>query len=210
MEHLPKYVGSIDIETKGVDANAFILSIGAAMFETSTLRLMDRVEYIIDPSDASQRNRSVSHRTMQWWAMAGKGPQYPTMEARNITWGGTSNLPHALKMLDEFVGGFVTDRGSARIAMKGPDFDFVILRNALDENGWGRASITPSMLDSARTVENLRRALQLPRPDCSHLADRTPYKKLIEHTALSDALTEGYEAAFMYQRLGQLSKELAV
>ena len=208
MDSIPQYVGGIDIETKGVEASAFILSIGAAVFETRSLRLMDRIEYTIDPSDKNQRNRSVSNGTMMWWANAGKGDRYPSLEAKEITWGGNSNLPYALKMLDEFINGFVTDRGRPFFAMKGPDFDYNILRNAYSENGWGRIALLPSMLDSARTSERYRRAAQIPRLDTSHLADKLPRKKIIEHTALSDAVIEGYENAFMYRLLQRVGEEL--
>lgn len=208
MDSIPYYVGGVDIETKGVDANTFILSIGAAMFETKSLRLLDRIEYIMDPNDKAQRNRTTTMRTMRWWAQAGKGPEFPSLEARNVNWAGTHTLPYALSKLEEFLNSFSTNGIGPILTMKGPDFDSVILRNAYDENGWSRIAMTPSRLDSSRTAERYRKAAQIPRLDVSHLADKLPRGKVIEHTAVSDAAIEGYENAFMYRLMQRVAKEL--
>ena len=210
MESIPYYVGGIDIETKGVDADAFILSIGAAMFETRSLRLLDRIEYIMKPDDPAQKKRTSSPGTLKWWGMAGRGPGYPSLEARDICWNGTSTLPYALEKLEEFMASFTNEHGGALVTMKGPDFDFNILRNAYSENGWKRVTMRPSLLDSARTTERLRIAAGIPRLDISHLADKLPRGKIIEHTAVCDAAIEGYESAFMYQLMHRVRKEIAL
>lgn len=210
MDSIPCYVGGIDIETKGVESDAFILSIGAAMFETRSLRLLDRIEYIMAPDDMAQKSRTSSPGTLKWWGMAGRGNSYPSLEARDVCWSGRDTLPHALDMLDEFLASFTTDRGGPIITMKGPDFDYNILRHAYCENGWKRTALRPSLLDSARTTERLRIAAGIPKLDISHLADRLPRGKIIEHTAVCDAAIEGYENAFMYRLMQRVGKEIAL
>ena len=108
----------VDIETFSQRVNAAPASIGAVIFDTEKLEIVDRFYVNIDIKSSKEYGLHISRDTLDWWA---KRPK----EVFQSLLKDPQSLPDALDMCSEFF------RKSGNIVWAhGGNFDFPILANA--------------------------------------------------------------------------------
>ena len=205
---IPLQCGAIDVETMGVETDAVILSISGAFFNVLTLKPVSCMNVNIKSDDPEQARRSISEQTMKWWEEAGQ-PGKPSILARQIAFSGNMSLSKALGVMKAFLDGLPKVRGTYTIAMKGPDFDYPILKSAISdvadrENKLKYTKLWGGDLDSSRTIERMCDMMDIPpigktefRLNCVRSGPSD------EHISSVDAAMEAYVAARTYH-LGYL------
>jgi hypothetical protein len=194
---IPRYTVGADIETKDTEASAYLLSVGAVMFDNYTLKPVSVLNVTFDPEDPEQASRTSSPQTLDWWA--GRGEGHPTQLAHDMTWHGRTTFNEGMKQVDSYFRSL--PYGKFAMPMKGPDFDYVILRHALRQLGMYRTPLHARPLDSSRTVERVNHGLEIPPISDIEIQRFWNYPERIPHVAVYDAGYEGYETARMYHCL---------
>lgn len=199
--NIPKYTIGTDIETKDVAETAYILSIGVVIFNNYTLSVVGSLRVDFDPDDPEQSERTVSENTMEWWGNAhGDGcNRYPSLIAHSIAFGGKTKFNDGMSQYAKFLAQLPKD-GKHVTPMRGPDFDYPILKHALRQTGNYKAPLYASPLDSHRTVERILEALDVPKINDSEVK-RYWKGPPMPHVAIYDGALEGYETARMYHIL---------
>lgn len=210
MNVIPKYAGGIDIETKGTNPDCQILSIAVSLFEVSTMKLAGQFNEFCAPNDETQVKRTFDEHTLDWWANPANDPTRPSAECRRITFGGRKTLFDVLGELDNWLRSFGVTFDQLVLACKGPDFDFVVIDNALKMFNIRHFRLYARQMDSTRTIERFQTILKMPSVSVALLDKLSPYGKHIPHTSICDANLEGWEAARMFHVLGQIGNELEI
>lgn len=196
---LPTVVIGVDVETKSMRADAYIVSLGMAAWDVATMRLIATHYQTIDPED--EKAKAIFHEdpgTMAWWRGEGDDPTYsPSREAYKDTFSGTMKMPEALWGAYRFLEKFKTYR--ATMTMRGPDFDAPILMNAFKQCDVPTSILRRfSMLDSDRTAERIMHAFGLEPNYPVESQHWTRGKDAYLHQAGWDAAREGYITARIY------------
>lgn len=150
----------LDLETLSTEPNAAIVQIAAVAANGETFNVY------IDPKDAERAGLHVSTETISWW-------NSQPAEIRNVVMGGTTSLQDAI---EQFIQWALELAPTSQLYLwsKGQDFDFPILRNAIE-------LFTEYPFDF-RNHRDLRTAM--------HLTGTEASKPLKAHDALSDALAQ--------------------
>lgn len=210
MNIIPKFAGGLDIETKGTEPNCQVLSVSVALFEVATMKLVGHFNEFCAPNDETQLKRTWTEHTLDWWANAGKDPTKPSEECRRITFSGRKTLFDVLGELDNWLRSFGVTFDQLVLACKGPDFDFVVLDNALKMFNIRHFRLYARQMDSTRTIERFQTILKMPPVSVALLDKLSPYGKHIPHTSICDANLEGWEAARMFNVLGKITSEIEI
>lgn len=210
MNVIPKYAGGLDIETKGTKINCKILSVSVSLFEVATMRPVGQFNEFCHPNDETQRNRTEDTRTLDWWANPAWDPNGPTAECRAITFGGKRTLFDVLSDLETWLRSFDVTFDQLVMSCKGPDFDFVILDDAIKMFNMRHFRLYARQMDSTRTIERFQTILNMPAVSKELLDKLSPYGKHIPHTSICDANLEGWEAARMFHVLGNISSSIEI
>lgn len=197
---IPKYTLGIDIETKNVTADSYILAIGAVLKNNYTLKTIACLNLEFDANDPEQANRTESDFTIRWWNTRGEEPKFPSQAAYDRTWTGTITFLQGMELFDKFMRQLPRD-GDIVLPMRGPDFDYVILKDALRDAGISRTPMYARALDSHRTIERVLEALEIPPISQAEHEQMVWKKEPLPHVAIYDAAIEGYETARMYHLL---------
>jgi hypothetical protein len=201
----PTVVVGLDVETKALVPNSYILSVGLAAYDIKTLRCVEFAEFVFDPNDPEQITRAIDKNTIEWWHNhQDNNPRYPTKAVFEHTWGGTLPFSTGMSKLASILRPY-SKRDDVVMPMRGPDFDMPILINALQETGNRKGALYARNLDSHRTVEKVIASLELPALTEKEVIANIGEIKL--HTAGFDAAVEAYDTARMYHGL-HLIKEL--
>lgn len=196
---IPNIVIGADGETKSMRSDAYLLAVGFAGWDVTTLRYIGGYYQTIDPND--EKAKSIFHEdpgTMAWWRGEGDNPAYaPSPEAYKEAFSGTMKMPEALwgayRWLETFRDKVCT------ITMRGPDFDSPIMMNAFLQCDVPTSILRRfSMLDSDRTAERIMHALGLVPDYQAESHNWTRGKDAYLHHAGFDACREGYITARMY------------
>lgn len=198
---LPRYTLGLDVETKDTAETSYLLAIGAVLYDNYALKFITSFRIAFDPNDPEQEDRTESESTITWWqSHMGEGDdRTPSDIAYDLAWGGTTKFSVGMEAFVKFMRQLPKD-GEIAIPMKGPDFDYPILRNALLYAG-NDYRIHARPLDSSRTVERVCHSLELPVIKDEELRIFWKGPKRMPHVAVWDAGYEGYEAARMYYAL---------
>lgn len=210
MNIIPKFAGGLDIETKGTNPDCQILSISVALFEVATMKLAGQFNEFCSPTDETQNKRSYDERTLDWWANPAQDPTKPSEECRRITWGGRKTLFDVLGELDNWLRSFGVTFDQLVLSCKGPDFDFVVIDNALKTFNIRHFRLYARQMDSTRTIERFQTILKMPPVSMELLDKLSPYGKHIPHVSICDANLEGWEAARMFNVLGKITSEIEI
>ena len=117
----------LDVETLSTAPDAVILEIGAVCFDPHTGELGPELNVEIGMREADNRLRGVDPETWAWWAeRMKKGQDMPGMYGGFSLWTG-------LHMLKEFLDDQMEIRSAREVWAWGSDFDFPILKHALDD-----------------------------------------------------------------------------
>ena len=174
----------IDIETLDVSVTSVILAIGAVAFNPRGNGLEGEPTFHTTISRKTQRDRSVSQQTVEWW-------QQQSEEARASVFGGDllplhmalTNLTHWINRLQPTC---------TRVWAKSPDFDCAILTHACKSNNL----IWPFKFWEARCVRTI---IELAYPEGDFPIMKTEGPK---HDALTDAKKQALEVQHAYHILG--------
>lgn len=203
MSNIPEYVIGFDVETKDTLPTAKVLSLSGACIRVKDMQLVSCFDYIIDPNDASQVNRTESYATLQWHKNFGPERFKPTQRAYDITWGGHLTLDKSLKNIINELKAY--KKSNHVITSCGPDFDMVILQDLARYYGM-RYDIRYSVYDSVRTAKRGLDALGLPYMT-DELLEAFPLLKDedLRHTSRFDSLEEALITARYYNVLDSLN-----
>lgn len=194
LDKITQYVLGIDIETKGTSKDAYILSISYCLIDVWTLKVIECFNVAFDPNDPGQAHRTYSNGTMRWWDEADDSdPTKPSLMARNIAWSGTTPWNDGM---NSFLKSMVQINRNYDyvIPMRGPDFDAVILEDAVKDFNFKRV-LYPRRYDSHRTVERVGKLL----PDINEAEYKRVWKKEPNlHESAFDSAIEAYDTARMY------------
>lgn len=119
----------IDIETMGTDPSAAILTIGVCIFDPygkdteSSITDDRKFNVVISLEDNQNQGRTLDANTVMWWLRQSKEAQ------TSLNVGDITNLKNALTQYKTFISS--QNAKVTRIWAKSPDFDVVIMRNAL-------------------------------------------------------------------------------
>lgn len=203
---IPKYVAAIDAETKGIQNNAFILSIAMTIFEVSSGTLVDSVYTIIDPLDPSQAERTTTESTLYWWSMAGYDPKFAPMQSYQETFSGNSTLKEALLKVEGLFQKYRFNLNDMPVSMKAPEFGYALLKSAIAHVGIERFPLIQRCLDSSRTVNRVGKMLGLAEAPIEQLRAISPNGRFYPHIAICDALEVGLNSARLYAFIGKLQQ----
>ena len=143
----------LDLETMSTADNAAIVQIAAVAFSGSPPLEFNTY---IDPED-SKKYGEVSSETMDWW-----NGQDPVI--RNKVFGGKATLESALISFENFLREVSNhDLKNLRIYCRGPEFDWVILRNAY-HTCLGHFPFHYQSPQSSRTVDDIADSLGVEIP----------------------------------------------
>jgi len=197
---IPRYTVGTDVETKDVKESSYLLSIGEVLFDNWTLKVIGVFHVTFNPNDPEQAHRTVSDRTMDWWMNRSDPSVFPTQAAYDFTWSGTMGFKQGMDLYAKNLFQMPKDGAVVR-AMRGPDFDFPILKSCLRDTQNYRAPLYASPLDSHRTVERVLESLDIPPLTENEITSFWRGGQPIPHVAVYDAGLEGYETARMYHIL---------
>lgn len=204
---IPRYVASLDLETRDFEPSAYILAAGIAVFDVQAMQRVDQAEWLMGPNDTTQANRTIGSDTDDWWAFSGTDPKYPSLQARDHNWQVAN--PIALKdccdQLEAFLAKYDRQKWDMPIAMRGPDFDYVIMRHAVRQLGYERYPLLMRMMDSSRTIDRFYAAVDLPQASGFTLAQICPGGQYHKHIALHDAIEEAFHSARYYNFLSRIA-----
>lgn len=199
---IPEYVIGFDVETKDVLPSAKVLSLSGACIRVSDMQLCSVFDYLIDPNDPSQANRSESYSTLKWHENTGPERFKPSEKSKEITWSGHHTMDQVLKRV---IGELKAYKKSNHVITScGPDFDMTILQDLARYYGINY-DIRYSIYDSVRTAKRGLDALGLPyiTPDLMEkyaiLQDED-----LRHTSKFDAVEEAVITARYYNVLMSL------
>lgn len=200
------FAGAIDVECKATTSKSAVLEIALTIFNVFDLRMVDSIDILIDPNDPTQANRLVMEDTLAWWRREGNPDFAPSQEAIDHVWNTKTcrTLPEAMQMFENFLSKYQKNLNNIRFGMKGPDFDFPIIKDALEHVGITRTNLRFSRLDSVRTMDVVNSELGIPPVDPKILDALSPLGKHVPHTAICDAIEEGYQLARFYNLIGRL------
>jgi len=196
---IPRYTLGLDIETKDVVPSSYILAIGAVLYDNHTLKVIATWRIDFDPNDPEQGNRTVCERTVDWWNTRKPGNAFPSQQAYDLTWNGTTKFKDGMQQFAKYMNENPRN-GVTVVPMRGPDFDYVILRDALKDAGINYR-MPARNLDSHRTVERVISALGIPPASENEVQRWWKGPEPLHHVAVFDAAWEGYETARMYHIL---------
>lgn len=196
--NIPRWTLGLDVETKDVIAPAYLLAIGGVLIDNYTLKAHSTLNVTLNPNDPEQAHRTTADFTIKWWETRGD-MRYPSQEAYDQTWGGTLSFSEGMGLFDKFMRTLPKD-GEMVIPMRGPDFDYPILKDACRNLGL-RTPLYGRPLDSHRTVERVCMALEMPPISESEWAVVYKGRPFTPHIAVDDAAHEAYETARMYHFL---------
>lgn len=201
MIKFPEHVNGIDIETKAATNDAFIISIGMVTYRTRDLKMEASLNLCIDPECPiqTQLGREVTEATMDWWLPTNPNKWSPSKEARDWSWGGKMHTDQAISLVGKYLRECKKDPTMVH-TMRGPDFDYVVLRSLYDQMG-EYFDIKFSMLDSHRTTERALAILGVPPYNESEDGHISLSDGHIPHVAVCDASKEAYETAKYYHLL---------
>ena len=209
---IPQYGAALDLETRCFRPTAYVLAIGLAVFDVQSMQRIDSIECLIGPNDSTQSNRTIDESTDYWWAMSGSDPKYPSLQARDHNWQVPNpvTLKDAMDQIHAFLSKYDRQKWDMPIAMRGPDFDYVIMKNIVEQLGYDRYPLLMRMMDSSRTIDRFYGALDLPQATGFTLAGICPEGQYHKHIALHDAIEEGFHAARYYNFVSKLGRIPAV
>ncbi|QVW28731.1 putative exoribonuclease [Erwinia phage pEa_SNUABM_8] len=198
---VPQIVIGVDGETKSMRSDAYLISLGMAAWDVTTLRLIGAFYQTIDPND--EKAKAIFHEdpsTLAWWRGEGDNPDYaPCPEAYKEAFSGTMKMPEVLWSAYKFLEGFKAPNRNVTLTMRGPDFDHPILMNAFAQCDVPTSLLRRfSMLDSDRTAERIASAMGLEPNYDAESHNWTRGKEAYLHHAGYDAAREGYITARIY------------
>lgn len=204
---IPRYVASLDLETRDFLPSAYVLAAGIAVFDVQTMQRVDSAEWLMGPDDTTQADRTIGASTDEWWAYSGSDPKYPSLVARDHNWQVTNpvTLRDCCDQLEAFLAKYDREKWNMPIAMRGPDFDYVIMTNIVRSYGYDRYPLLMRMMDSSRTIDRFYAAVDLPQASGFTLAQICPDGQYHKHIALHDAIEEGYHSARYYNFLSKIA-----
>lgn len=196
---LPNIIIGLDVETKSMRSDAYILSIGLTVWDVTTLRLIGSFYDTIDPEDP--KAKEIFHEdpeTMRWWNGLTDNPQYcPSPEARAEAFSGKRKLPEVLWDVRNFLEKFKEHQ--VGITMRGPDFDSPIIMNAFAQCNVPTSLLRRfSALESDRTAERIQHAFDIAPDYEAESHNWTRGKNAYLHHAGFDSAREGYITARVY------------
>ncbi len=200
------FAGAIDVECKATSPKSAVLEIAITLFSVFDLKMVDSLDILINPEDPFQVERDVAEQTLAWWRGEGNPDYAPSQAAIDHVWYTKTcrSLPEAMSMLEGFLGKYRENLNNIRFGMRGPDFDYPIIKDALEHVGIERSNLRFSKLDSNRTVDAFNELLGIPEVNPVILDTLSPFGRHVPHTAICDAIEEGYQLARFYNLAGRL------
>lgn len=179
---------ALDLETMSLEDNAAIVQIGAYVFDgPDTGANYDKCFSIyINPESSEKAGLHVDNSTMAWW-----DKQDPTV--RNKVFGGKESIEDALDLFTHWCENVASgDLTRLRFYCRGPEFDWVVLRNAYYKVQ-GKFPFSYKSPNSFRTIDDIIKHIDLYQP--------VPVKEYLKHDALADAIYDGNRAAYLFNHL---------
>ena len=200
---LPTVVVGVDVETKAIRPDAYIISVGAAAFDVATLKRISNYYSNIDPNNEDHNKMfHTDAETLAYWNGEGKPEYAPSEAARIEAFSGTANMKNVLWDLTKYLDSLGDIKMT--ITMRGPEFDGPILLNAMAGLNVKQGKMRRfSSYDSDRTAERLAEAFGFTLNPEAEAKNWLQHDQDIEHHAGSDAAREGYTTARIYH-LGQV------
>lgn len=197
---LPVLVAGVDVETKALRPDAYILSAAACVFDVYSLTCIAATYLGIDPND-EEANRVfyTDPSTLDWWEGKGNPDYAPSPEARKAAFDGTMKIDAALKMLVDFLEP-LRKKHEMVLSSRGPEFDIPIIVNGLVQCNLYQGIFRKfSANDSDRTVERLSLAfgLEMDEDTESHNWLKAG-KEWVEHHPGFDSARTAYRTARFY------------
>lgn len=183
----------IDIETMGTSPTAAILTIGAVMFDPrgqdteESLRSKSQLFGPITFESNEQEGREFAINTIKWWLQQ-------SSEAQEALFAGNqTSLRLALESFRQWVVGAAPK--PTRVWAKDPDFDCVILKNAMDKCNmyW------PFKFWESRSVRTI---MELAYPAGGLAGDFPLIGVGVAHNAQDDAIRQALAVQHSYKILG--------
>ena len=171
----------IDIETMGTGPDAAIITIGACMFDPrgedneESLRPNARLFGPIDFKSNAKEGRAFDADTISWWLRQSEEARAALVE------GDIQPLPAVLEKFRRWVNN--TAPRPTRIWAKDPDFDVVILRNAMEAQNM----MWPWNFWESRAV---RTSMELAYPPGGLRGDFPQIGVGVAHNAVDDAIRQ--------------------
>ena len=189
---MPDNFCMIDIETMSTEPNAAILTIGATLFDPraedteDTLRDQSALFGPVTFESNEKEGRHFSPSTMAWWLKQERAAQDALFEGNLV------NLRIALTEFSKWVRD--ASPTPTRIWAKDPDFDVVIMKNAMESCGlrW------PFKFWESRSV---RTTMELAYPPGGLRGDFPQIGVGVAHNALDDALRQALAIQHCYKVL---------
>ncbi len=185
----PNYEVMFDLETLGTKPGCIVLSVGAVIFETSKLEIVDEFYAVARQKSQLDLGLIADPDTVAWW-------EKQSREAQQVL--ADSSSPRSSKdigrVLDDFSKFVVsreqtTTRGKTEVWSNGPEFDYVILDTvaalagrALPWKFWNNHSL--------RTIRKLNPSVP-----------KTPLRPGAAHNALEDARNQAEHVLAIYRHL---------
>lgn len=174
----------LDLETMSLEPNAAIVQIGGYVFDGALGGTDEHLDIYIKPEAAERAGLHVDKDTMAWW-----DKQDATLRARVFS--GVDDIAYGLETFldwcNHISGG---DISRLRIYCRGPEFDWVILKNACLKvlGHWPLSYKSPQ---SDRTLDDVAEYMEVKVPEFEN-----PHK----HDAHADAFWQGRRAAWILNR----------
>lgn len=174
----------IDIETLDVEITAAVIGIGAVVFDPRGETVEDTYQVIIDAESNKRHGRTVSKRTLEWWAQQSPEARAAVFDGKKV---------HFQNALIDFVAWICKLQPTCtRVWANSPDFDCSILAHACKELG----IIWPFKFWETRCVRTVKE-LAYPEGDFPHVEMDGP-----AHEPLADAKKQVIQVQHSFYVLG--------
>jgi hypothetical protein len=175
----------IDLETMSLEPNAAIVQIGGYVFQGELDSTNTHFDVYIKPESSERTGLHVDKDTMAWW---------DTQDAlvRSGVFGGTYNIDEALiAFLDWCQHISHGDLKRLQVYCRGPEFDWVVLKNAC-EKVLGQWPLSYKSPQSSRTLDDIAAYVGMKVPE---------FDNAQIHNAHADAYYQGRKAVYILTHL---------
>lgn len=180
---------ALDLETMSLEDNAAIVQIGAYVFDGPDQG--GGFNSYVNPESSEKAGLHVDVGTMAWWGTQDKA-------VRDKVFGGVDSIAASLEMFEDWCK--EKSKGNLsniRFYCRGPEFDWVILRNAYYKV-LGRFPFHYRSPNSFRTIDDMIDVLKGTWEFDSPVDNS-------KHDALADAIWDGQRAAYLFNHLRLLA-----
>lgn len=204
---LPSLVAGVDVETKALRPDAYMLSIAATVFDIYSLSCVGATYLGIDPNDPeADKVFYTDPGTLDWWDGKGNPDYAPAPAAREAAFSGNLKIDAALRLLVDFLEP-LRKKHEMVLSSRGPEFDIPIIVNGLVQCNLYQGIFRKfSANDSDRTIERISLAfgLEMDEETESHNWLKSG-KEWVEHHPGFDSARTAYRTARFYH-LGMIAK----